>query len=103
MSENSGFPHVRHIIIIHHGYLINIDKLLYYNTVVALSIGYNATSANMRRKTFVSEEDIWRNRRRPKKTSSFKSHFGEFPGHVESMYNVLRVVNHEQCSIVYAN
>ena len=101
MSENSGFAHVRHTINIHHGYLVNIDKLLYYNTVVALSIGYNATSANMRRKTLVSEEEIWRNRRRPKKTSSFKSHFGELPGHVESMYNVL--VNHEQCSIVYAN
>ena len=58
MSENSGFAHVRHIIIINHGYLVNIDKLLYYNTVVALSIGYNATSANMRRKTLVSEEEV---------------------------------------------
>ena len=58
VSENSGFAHVRHIIIINHGYLVNIDKLLYYNTVVALSIGYNATSANMRRKTLVSEEEV---------------------------------------------
>ena len=56
VSENSGFAHVRHIIIINHGYLVNIDKLLNYNTVVALSIGYNATSANMQRKTLVSEE-----------------------------------------------
>ena len=59
VSENSGFPHVRHIIIINHGYLVNIDKLLYYNTLVALSIGYNATtSAIMRRKTLVSEEEV---------------------------------------------
>ena len=35
-----------------------IDKLLYYNTVVALSIGYNATSAIMRRKTLASEEEV---------------------------------------------
>ena len=58
MSENSGFAHVRHIIIINHGYLVNIDKILYYNTAVALSIGYNATSANMRRETLVSEEEV---------------------------------------------
>ena len=29
VSENSGFAH-GHIIIINHGYLVNIDKLLYY-------------------------------------------------------------------------
>ena len=29
VSENSGFAHVRQIIITNHGYLVNIDKLLY--------------------------------------------------------------------------
>ena len=58
VSENSGFAHVRHIIIINHGYLVNIDKLLYYNIVVALSIGYNATRVIMWRKTLVSEEEV---------------------------------------------
>ena len=58
VSENSGFAHVHHIIFINHGYLVNIDKLLYYNTVVALSNGYNATSAIMWQKTLVSEEEV---------------------------------------------
>ena len=63
---------------LHHGYLVNIDNLLvvdYYNTVVALSISCNATSAIMRGggNTCIGRRSFgWRNCRRPKKKSSFK-------------------------------
>ena len=52
----------------------------------------------MRRKTLVSEEEVLEKSSTSEEKSSFKSYFGEFPGHVESMYNVL--AHHEQCSIV---
>ena len=67
VSENSGFAHVRNIITTNHRYLVNIDKLLY--EILSL------------RCQLVMK--FWRNRRWPKK-SSFKSYFGEFPGHVET-------------------
>ena len=65
--ENSGFAHVHHIITTNHIYLVNIDKLLY--EILSL------------RCLLVMK--FWRNRRCPTK-SSFKSYFGEFPGHVET-------------------
>ena len=65
--KNSGFAHVRHIITTNHGYLVNIDKLLY-------------EILSLRCQLLMK---FWRNRRCPKK-SSFKSDFGEFPGHVET-------------------
>ena len=64
VSENLGFAYVRQIIIINHGYLVNIDKLFYY----ILSLGNKLVMK------------FWRNRRCPKKKSSFKSYFGEFTG-----------------------
>ena len=67
VSENSGFAHVHHIITTNHIYLVNIDKLLY--EILSL------------RCQLVMK--FWRNRRCPTK-SSFKSYFGEFPGHVET-------------------
>ena len=65
--QRHSFAHVRHIITTNHRYLVNIDKLLYEILLLRCQLVMK----------------FWRNRRCPKK-SSFKSYFGEFPGHFET-------------------
>ena len=72
VSENFGFAYVRQIIIINHGYLVNIDKLFYY----ILSLGNKLVMK------------FWRNRRCPKKNP-----------HLKVISENSLVPNHEQYSI----